>query len=100
MRVAFPTEDGRRISEHFGRSKYFLIYDTETKEKKLVGNPHGEGPNVVGHAKLLNLLLREEVSKVICWNIGVRMREDLKKVGIKVEFTDELDISRCLRGKT
>jgi len=100
MKVAFPTEDGRKISEHFGRSKYFLIYDTETKEKKLVENPHGEGPDVVGHAKLLNLLLREEVSKVICWNVGVRMREDLRRMGIEVDFTDELDISKCLRGKT
>ncbi|HDD05140.1 MAG TPA: hypothetical protein ENF51_01475 [Candidatus Aenigmarchaeota archaeon] len=100
MKVAFPTEDGKTVSKHFGRSNYFLIYDTETKEKKLVENPHGKQRDVMGHVKLLKLLLKEGVSKVVCWNIGMRMREDLKEAGIKVELTDELDIPKCLGDKT
>lgn len=37
MRIAIPVEDNEtEICPSFGRTSMFLIYDTETKEKKLI----------------------------------------------------------------
>lgn len=36
MRIAIPVEDNEtEICPSFGRTSMFLIYDTETKEKKI-----------------------------------------------------------------
>lgn len=66
MIIAIPTNDKKTISEHFGRSEYFLIYDTETKQKKYINNPHAtEENNLMGHAKLLKALKTEKAEKII-----------------------------------
>jgi predicted Fe-Mo cluster-binding NifX family protein len=48
MKIALPTQDGKTVSAHFGRSPFFAIYHVENKEvlqKELRtnGGAHGEG---------------------------------------------------------
>lgn len=41
MKIAIPVEDqvrGATVSQSFGRAPYYLIYDTETKERKFIDN--------------------------------------------------------------
>lgn len=98
MRIAIPTNDGKTVSEHFGRSNYFFIYDSETKEKKLIDNPHKENiDDRVGHALLLKSLLNEKIDKVICYNLGMKMMNDLNKVNIGVEFSNEISIEKIIK---
>ena len=39
MIVAFPTNNQKTINEKIGFSKYILLIDTDTGEKKLLDNP-------------------------------------------------------------
>ncbi len=55
MKVAFVTEDGKRICKHFGRAPYYLIVDVEDGKvlsRELVpkgGCSHGHGINPETH---------------------------------------------------
>ncbi len=97
MRIGFPTNDGKTISQHFGRSKSFLIYDTESKSRELVPNPHrNESNDVIGHAKLLKMLIANKVNKLVVFSMGMKMGDNLKQVGINVEFTEDFYINHHL----
>lgn len=86
------------MSRHFGRAKYFLIAELESGLKKVLENPHSrEGRDERGHGLILKLLRSEGVNKVLCYNVGARMLEDLQAVGIDVEFVDEISISELLK---
>ncbi|MFZ1615528.1 MAG: NifB/NifX family molybdenum-iron cluster-binding protein [Holophaga sp.] len=60
MKIAFPTMDGTSISAHFGRSKGFLVMETqgcfiqhqEIRENRQVaqGHDHAEPGGCTGHA--------------------------------------------------
>ncbi|MBD3286894.1 iron-molybdenum cofactor biosynthesis protein, partial [candidate division WOR-3 bacterium] len=48
MKVAVPTDDGKRIAEHFGRASSFLVFEVNEKEivsKELIDSktPHVGG---------------------------------------------------------
>ncbi len=95
MIVAIPTDDGKVVSDHFGHAKYFLIIDADSKERKLVENPHEKEENEQsGHGKLLKMLVENKASKVICFNLNPRMEGDLKSLKIAVEKAQETEISR------
>lgn len=96
MIVAIPTDDGKRVSEHFGRSRYFLITDTEdASAKKLVENPHEKEENEQsGHGKLLKMLMENKVNKVVCFNLNPRMEKNLNSLKITVEKTVEMEINK------
>ncbi|MEM0094378.1 MAG: NifB/NifX family molybdenum-iron cluster-binding protein [Candidatus Micrarchaeaceae archaeon] len=92
MKIGIPTDDGRIISEHFGRAKYFLIVDTEngSQARRLVENPHEKEENEQsGHGKLLKMLVENKVEKVICFNLNPRMEKNLKSLKIEVERVSE-----------
>ena len=95
MRIAVPTNDGTSISEHFGRSAAFLVFDIDNGR---IGNhavrtnharhsheqgscgPHSEGHEPHSHAGILESLAGCDV--VICTGMGRRAAEALKSGGI------------------
>ncbi len=87
--VGIPTDDGSTVSEHFGRSKNFLIAKIENGKvisKILVENPHNrESDDQVGHGRVLKTLADNGVRKVICSNMGPRMVDNLGSLKIAVE---------------
>jgi predicted Fe-Mo cluster-binding NifX family protein len=89
MIVGIPTDDGKLVSEHFGRSKFFVIADIEngkSKGRKIIENPHDKEINEQsGHGKLLKVLMENHVNKVICFNINPRMEKNLNSLKITVE---------------
>jgi predicted Fe-Mo cluster-binding NifX family protein len=88
MIVGIPTDDGSIVSEHFGRSKYFLIANLEDGiivSKRLVENPHNkESDDQAGHGRVLKMLVDNKVNKVVCFNLNPRMQDNLKSLKISV----------------
>ncbi len=89
MIIAIPTDDGFTVSEHFGRSRNFLIARIENGKvisKTLAENPHNkESDDQVGHGRVLKTLTDNGVRKVICSNLGPRMVDNLGSLKIAVE---------------
>jgi len=99
MRIAVPTNDGTSISEHFGRSAAFLIFETENgqiKSRRLQSDvskhSHRQGEckhpatdvHSHDHAGILTTL--EGCATVICAGMGHRAAEALKGRGVQIVF--------------
>jgi predicted Fe-Mo cluster-binding NifX family protein len=95
MRIAIPTNDGTSISEHFGRSAAFLIFEAEngqikSREMKTngaqyshaqgTGDHHSPHNKAHSHAGILAALDGCEV--VICAGMGQGAAEALKAGGV------------------
>jgi predicted Fe-Mo cluster-binding NifX family protein len=96
MRIAIPTNDGTSVSDHFGRSAAFLIFDIENgqitnRETRTNGSRHqhadgtchqqAAGSQSHSHAGILATL--SGCDTVICTGMGHRAAEALKAAGIK-----------------
>ncbi len=92
MIVGIPTDDGVTVSEHFGRSKKFMLIRIENgrvAERKLVDNPHSENSDdQAGHGRLLKMFTDNKVERVICSNLNPRMERNLNSLKISVERVD------------
>jgi len=93
MRIAIPTNDGTSISEHFGRSATFLIFEIENgqiraREMKRNGAHHAQGAcdhhstasKPHSHAGILTAIKGCEI--VICAGMGSRAAAALKAGGV------------------
>ncbi len=96
MIIGVPTDDGKLVSGHFGRARYFLIIDG--KESRLVENPHlMDESDQSGHGKLLKMLVQNKVTKVFCSDLNPRMEKDLSSLKIQVaRVPADAQISRII----
>lgn len=100
MRIAVPTNDGTSISEHFGRSAEFLIFETENgqiKSRKSKSNAgkhshsqgeckhHSSDASSDNHTGILATLADCEL--VICAGIGRGAAEALQGRGTQIVVT-------------
>lgn len=95
MKVAVPTEDGTSISQHFGRSKRFFVFDID--DGKVVGRcvrentftAHAKGEcheghddnHAHGHGEIVEAL--RDCEAVLCYGMGWRAAEALREGGIR-----------------
>lgn len=106
MKIAIPSNDGVRISAHFGRSKGFILFETDENriskrryvDNTVTGhalghhhehdhsNPH-EGSEGHSHSGILEALSGCEI--VIAGGMGQRLYADLHAAGKKVFVTRE-----------
>lgn len=97
MKIAVAAQDANTVSQHFGRSACFIVFDV--KEGKVAGKEvrdntytahakgecdgkhdhHHDQPH--SHANIVNALHDCEV--VLCRGMGFRAAEDLKAHGIR-----------------
>jgi len=97
MKIAVPTNDGLTISEHFGRSAAFAIFEIAngkitSRELRSKGEQHHHAPGDCGHhaegaehhkhAGILAVL--EGCDTVICSGMGRGAAEALKGAGTQV----------------
>ncbi len=97
MKIALPTNDGATISEHFGRSTSFLIFEIENghikgRELKANGAKHSHAPGTCdhhttgsephSHAGILAAL--EGCDIVICGGMGQKAAEALRSCGTQI----------------
>lgn len=96
MKIAVATMDGVSVSQHFGQSKGFLVFDIEgakVRSREFLTNnhtPHAQGlcnhseGNHHGnhsHANILELL--NGCDAVLCGGMGVGAQRALQQHGIK-----------------
>ncbi len=109
MKIAFPTNNLKKISKHTSLSKYFAIIELrngEIKERVALKNPIIElakqqhtqeahrGP---GAGRIIpQILLDYGVNLFICNEIGENMRYNLMQAGIEVKITNETSINEIL----
>ena len=105
MKIAFVTDDGKTIAQHFGRALGFVIFEIkekqvlnkEFKENRFTGHARGlEGDhNADHHGPVINAL--KDCDVVISRGMGNRIFNDLINNGIKPYITDVDDIDEALK---
>jgi len=66
MKIATTFKDGQ-ISDHFGRTESFKIYEIE--DNKII-NSYIIGNDGLSHGSLVSLLVKENVNVLLCGTIG------------------------------
>ena len=117
MKVAVITDDGRSISQHFGRAPFFLVATAEdgrilsTEMRQKAGHhtfaqtdephhgnpgPHGFGPTSQGrHAVMLAAI--QDCQVLLAGGMGQGMYVQLQAAGIRPVLTEIDDIHEALR---
>jgi predicted Fe-Mo cluster-binding NifX family protein len=108
MKIAAITDDGKTISQHFGRAPYYLvatvengqIVDREMREKlghsqfasephaaEIAGQPHGMDP--ASHNKHLQMAEAiTDCEALLCRGMGMGAYDSMKVAGIRPVVTD------------
>lgn len=105
MKIAIASDDEKTISSHFGRTRGFVIFEVEGKEKRsqeyrsntFTGHAKGleeAGHEIDRHTPILNAL--RDCKAVISHGMGRRIYNDLKEAGIEVFVTEETDVKKAL----
>lgn len=98
MKIAFSATEkniDNLLDMRFGRCKVFQIYDSESKEFRVVDN---KGQSASGGAGIAaaQQLLDEKVDVVVTGNIGPNAFEIIEKAKIKIYKCGNVDIKSAL----
>jgi predicted Fe-Mo cluster-binding NifX family protein len=116
MKIAAITDDGKTISQHFGRAQYYLvatiengeIIDRELREKlghaqfasdphaaDVPGQPHGMDPaSQDRHILMAQAIL--DCKALLCRGMGMGAYESMKVAGIQPVVTDIASIDEAV----
>jgi predicted Fe-Mo cluster-binding NifX family protein len=117
MKIAAITEDGKTISQHFGRAPYYLVVTIENNEmidrelRDKLGHAqfqgeghkhqedsagrHGYGPGAEDrHARMANAIADCQV--LICRGMGMGAYESMQARGIRPVVTDIASIEEAV----
>ena len=94
MKIAVATSDGKSVSQHFGRSAGFVVFNVDGK--KIIGQeyrtnqatPHAQGlcrgeHEHEGHNHAGIVALLQDCEVVLCGGMGARAAEALTQQGVK-----------------
>lgn len=115
MKIGVASYNGKIISKHFGRSRYFVIFDiedgkvvkSEARENTFTAHARGEchedGPHEHdaghghhSHSSIVQAL--HDCEAVLCYGMGWRAAEDLKAAGIKAcILTEECTMEQAVQ---
>jgi len=98
MKIAFPASSDNggesKLSSHFGRAPYYVIYDQETKQFSAVSN---KGEHFGGGYKAPSLLEENNIKVLICQGLGQRAVARLQEVNIAVYLTTKTTVKESLQ---
>lgn len=97
MKIAITTNDRKTISEHFGRSKYFMIFEIDKGQIKSREERTNFGRDHSHHNHLAIVKILEDCSDILCINLGMRIYNDLSSIGIKIQLVDEKNIEDAIK---
>lgn len=80
MKIAVTYDDGN-VFQHFGRTEFFKVYETE--DSKVVSS-EVISSNGVGHGALAGVLAEQSVDVLICGSIGEGAQAALKEAGVEL----------------
>jgi predicted Fe-Mo cluster-binding NifX family protein len=117
MKIAAITDDGKTISQHFGRAPYYLvitvddgqIVDRELRDKlghaHFVNQPHDEdvpgglhGTGAASHGK--HLQMAEAIADcevLLCGGMGMGAYQSMVALGIRPVVTDIWEIEQAVK---
>ncbi|PKO08608.1 MAG: dinitrogenase iron-molybdenum cofactor biosynthesis protein [Chloroflexi bacterium HGW-Chloroflexi-2] len=117
MKIAVITNDGKTISQHFGRAPYYLVVTieegkvTQTEMREKMGHTHfvaqheendhggaGHGMDAGSHQK--HASMAETISDckaLICGGMGMGAYESMRQFNIKPVVTDLRDIELAVQ---
>ncbi len=117
MKIAIITDDGKTISQHFGRARYYLVVTVEngqvvTQERRgkaghhtfasqetmeqHTSGPHGFDPASRNrHGQMLATI--QDCQVVLAGGMGLGMQRNLEEVGIRPVLTDVEDIQAAVQ---
>ena len=93
MKVFIPVvskDKSSKLSEVFGRSEFFAIYDTETKNTEYIDNGSAQGARGVG-VSVGQLAINSGVSKVVTRKLGPNAVNALESGNIEVVIQENTD---------
>ena len=117
MKIAAITDDGKTISQHFGRAQHYLVCTVENgqivsrdlREKlghaqfanephsaDIPGQPHGMDP--ASHDR--HILMAQAIldcKALLCRGMGMGAYESMKVAGIQPVVTDIVDIDEAVK---
>lgn len=101
MKIAVPTDDGKRIAAHFGRARNFVVFEIETGEiisREIIqsNTPHVGGQHSHHHGGWFMDALRS-CDVVIAAGMGRRAIANFHQAGIKPVFTDVSDVEQAVK---
>lgn len=118
FKLAVASDDGVNLSRHFGRSRYFLVFDVEdgkilghsVRENTFAGRAgrkcqHGTERQHTGHGHHAGLAaVLGDCRAVICGGMGPRAAEELRQRGVEPvvvaeEMSPEEVVGRYLQGR-
>ena len=117
MKIAVVTNDGQKISQHFGRAPYYKIFtienneitEQETRERKTGHHAQGQEQNHeqhdnsqghgVGQDDKHDLMAKEigDCQVLIAGGMGIGAYKRFFENGISVMMTDKLDIAEAVK---
>lgn len=117
MKIAAITEDGRTISQHFGRAPQYLVvtveggqvvarelrdklghanFAQEPHDPETEGAPHGMGPAAQDrHGRMAQAIA--DCQALLCGGMGQGAYESMQALGIRPIVTDILSIDEAVR---
>ncbi|MCD6322325.1 MAG: NifB/NifX family molybdenum-iron cluster-binding protein [Clostridiales bacterium] len=94
MIVTIPV-DGKTMSacinKAFGRTQYFLVYNTETQEKTFLENAAANAPGGAG-VQASQFVVDQNTDAVLAPTIGQNSADVIKSSGIKIYLTSGCSI--------
>jgi len=81
-----------KVSGHFGRAPFFLIYDDQTKSLTTRTNDGSLDPHLVIHDEA-----KAGVKKMICGGIGPHAYQVAEKFGVEVCIASEIPVSEAVK---
>jgi predicted Fe-Mo cluster-binding NifX family protein len=107
MKFAIASDDGRKIASHFGRTRGFVIFETNGSgivDRKYIENTftghaiganhqHGQGHGQGTHGAIISAL--SGCDAVIAHGMGRRIYVDLMQNNIKPYITQETDVDKA-----
>lgn len=117
MKIAVITDDGKTISQHFGRAQYYLVLTieegtvVEREMRSKMGHSHfvsqhneeethgaGHGMDTSSHTKHVNMAETiADCKAIICGGMGMGAYESMRSLNIKPLVTDLVDVDAAVQ---
>jgi predicted Fe-Mo cluster-binding NifX family protein len=84
MKIAVAVSDDEKFTEHFGKAQKFLIYEFNRYEMRLIEKRESLKITSEKHQWRKSLKAIEDCNVIICLQIGLRAKPELKQIGKKI----------------
>jgi len=92
MKIAIPSDDKTIIADHFGRAKFFMVYDTENSQIQILDNQeNAQAPQGAG-IQAANMVLEAKAEVLITNDLGPKAEKVIKGSSLKVIMVNSKEL--------